>query len=105
LEVPVENEDVDKSDIKRKSKENSEQSSKKQKTNDENGNIQDDSNQAVPSNPRFEWYDEIKRALSKATDQTLDLDTLKKKVISRKTKRNSLIKIIDEFSWLFLLDF
>lgn len=57
-----------------------EQSSKKQKTNDETEPAQDDTNQAVPSNPRFEWYDEIKLVLSKATDQTLTMERLKKKV-------------------------
>ena len=65
---------------KRKSDEDEEQPSKKQKTNDETETVQDDNNQAVPSNPRFEWYDEIKLVLSKATDQTLTLERLKKKV-------------------------
>jgi cell growth-regulating nucleolar protein len=78
FEVP---EDVDESQSKRKTTEDSEQSSKKQKTTDENDNVQ-----AVPSNPRFEWYDEIKLALSKATDQTLSLDALKKKVFKRYKK-------------------
>jgi hypothetical protein len=73
-------EDVDESQSKRKTDEDSEQSSKKQKTNDDGEPVPDDTNQAVPSNPRFEWYDEIKLALSKATDQTLSLDALKKKV-------------------------
>lgn len=58
-----------------------EESLKKQKTNDENETVQDDGNQAVPSNPRFEWYDEIKVVLGKAPDQTLAFDALKKKVI------------------------
>ena len=61
--------------MKRKSNDNDDQSSKKAKVNDE-----DENNQAVPTNPRFEWYDEIKRALSKATDQTLSLEALRKKV-------------------------
>jgi len=82
-EVP---EDIDESQTKRKTDEDSEQSSKKQKINDESEIVQDDNNQAVPSNPRFEWYDEIKLALSKATDQTLSLDALKKKIFKRYKK-------------------
>lgn len=58
------------------------QSSKKAKTE----NADDDANQAVPSNPHFEWYDEIKRALNKADNQTLDLDVLTKKIFKRYKK-------------------
>jgi hypothetical protein len=54
--------------------------SKKQKINDESEPINDESNQTVPSNVRFEWYDEIKLALSKANDRTLSLELLQKKV-------------------------
>ncbi len=73
---------MDQSQSKRKANDDNQQSSKKQKSNDESEIVQDDNNQAVPSNPRFEWYDEIKLALSKATDQTLSLDVLKKKVMN-----------------------
>ncbi|CAF0787472.1 unnamed protein product [Adineta steineri] len=86
-EVPIENEETNKSQTKRKqNSEDDEQSSKKSKTNDEDEDAQDDNNQAVPTNPRFEWYDEIKRALSKATDQTLSLDVLRKKIFKRYKK-------------------
>ncbi|CAF4096098.1 unnamed protein product [Adineta steineri] len=86
-EVPIENEETNKSQTKRKqNSEDDEQSSKKSKTNDEDEDVQDDNNQAVPTNPRFEWYDEIKRALSKATDQTLSLDVLRKKIFKRYKK-------------------
>ncbi|CAF3552263.1 unnamed protein product [Rotaria socialis] len=84
-EVPVKK-DTDTSKPKRKIDEDNEESLKKQKTNDENEVVQDDSNQAVPLNPRFEWYDEIKLVLSKATDQTLTLNALKKKVFKRYRK-------------------
>lgn len=73
-------EDNNESQSKRKIKEDNEQSLKKQKTNDENEVVQEDNNQAVPSNPHFEWYEEIKLVLSKAPDQTLTMDALKKKV-------------------------
>jgi uncharacterized protein YcfL len=89
---------VDQSQSKRKAKGDDEQSSKKQKTNDESESVQDDNNQAVPSNPRFEWYDEIKLALSKATDQTLSLDVLKKKVIIRKKLFDQFVMICFRFS-------
>ncbi|CAF0726015.1 unnamed protein product [Adineta ricciae] len=79
--APAENEDANKSQLKRKSNDNDDQSSKKAKVNDE-----DENNQAVPTNPRFEWYDEIKRALSKATDQTLSLEALRKKISKRYKK-------------------
>ena len=73
-------EEVDESQSKRKHDEDDEQSSKKQKADDESENVPDDNNQAVPSNPRFEWYDEIKLVLSKANNRTLSLNALKKKV-------------------------
>ena len=74
-------EDVNPSSIKRKINEDIEHSVKKQKLHNDNECIQDNNEHVVSSNPRFEWYDEIKRVLSKATDQTLSLAALKKKVI------------------------
>ncbi|CAF1408020.1 unnamed protein product [Rotaria sordida] len=77
---------MDESQSKRKTNEDNEESSKKQKTIHENEIVQEDNNQTVPSNPHFEWYDEIKLALSKANDQTLTLDALKKKILKRYKK-------------------
>ncbi|CAF1284920.1 unnamed protein product [Rotaria sordida] len=85
-QAPVKKEDMDESQSKRKTNEDNEESSKKQKTIHENEIVQEDNNQTVPSNPHFEWYDEIKLALSKANDQTLTLDALKKKILKRYKK-------------------
>jgi hypothetical protein len=74
------------------------QSQSKRKAKEDDESVQDDNNQAVPSNPRFEWYDEIKLALSKATDQTLSLDVLKKKVIIRKKLFDQFVMICFRFS-------
>ena len=59
----------------------SDKPSKKQKADEESEPVQDETNQEVPPNPHFEWYDEIKRVLGKATNQTLGLESIKKKVI------------------------
>lgn len=85
-EITDKNESISKSPMKRTINDDNEQSLKKPKINNGNENIPDDSNPIVSSNPRFEWYDEIKRALNKANDQTLSLDALTKKILKRYKK-------------------
>ena len=53
---------------------------KRSKTDENNDHPHDSNNEVLPLNSRFEWYDEIKRVLSKADDQTLTIEVLKKKV-------------------------
>ena len=86
IEAPVKD---DPSPPKRKRNDSDNATAKKSKAevddDDETEVADGDNNQAVPSNPRFEWYDEIKLALGKAPDQTLSLDVLKKKVTAHET--------------------
>jgi len=67
----------------------SELSTKKKKKKTDNDDLDDEQTNGDTSqhvNPRFEWYDEIKLALGKATEQKLSLEKLTKKIVKRYNK-------------------
>lgn len=73
--------------LKRSLDSDSEDPKKKLKADENDEKVEDESSETKNPSCRFEWYDELKRAFSKAEDQTMNFETLKKKVLLWKQKK------------------
>lgn len=72
--------------LKRSLDSDSEDPKKKLKADENDEKVDDESSETKNPSCRFEWYDELKRAFSKAEDQTMNFETLKKKICKRYKK-------------------